>query len=39
VSLENVFLEIANMNTSHDVVILSDRGLMDGSAFVDDMQW
>jgi hypothetical protein len=47
VSLENSFLEIANeaaknleqTDTNNKVVLLIDRGLMDGSAFISEEKW
>ena len=42
VQLENSFTEIANSaakNSGGKVVVLIDRGLMDGSAFINDRQW
>ena len=40
VALEDAFIEIGKLADSHqDVVILIDRGLMDGSAYVSRTQW
>ena len=40
VALEDAFTEIAKLSDpSNDVVILIDRGLMDGSAYVSRGQW
>ena len=39
VDLEDSFIEIARLSTGNDVVILIDRGLMDGSAYVSRSQW
>ena len=39
VSLEDNFLEIAQMVTDKSVVLLIDRGLLDGSAYVDQETW
>ena len=40
VALEDAFIEIGKLADSHqDVVILIDRGLMDGSAYVSRSQW
>ena len=40
VSLEDTFMAIGDMLAhKFDVVILCDRGLMDGSAYVDANQW
>ena len=42
VALEDSFIEIgklAGAGTSSDIVILIDRGLMDGSAYVSKTQW
>lgn len=39
VALEDSFIEIARLSTGNDVVILIDRGLMDGSAYVSRSQW
>lgn len=38
-ALEDSFIEIAKLSTGSDVVILVDRGLMDGSAYVSRSQW
>lgn len=40
VALESVFYELALMIAENcEVAILIDRGLMDGSAYVDKQQW
>ena len=40
VALEDSFIDIAKLaDTREDVVILIDRGLMDGSAYVSRGQW
>jgi hypothetical protein len=41
VQLENSFTEIANSaaQSGQKVVVLIDRGLMDGSAFINSSQW
>lgn len=37
--LEDTFIEIAAMETEHPVVLLIDRGLLDGSAYVSKQGW
>ncbi len=37
--MEDVFLEIAQMITDKDVVVLIDRGLLDGSAYLTSENW
>lgn len=39
IALEDTFLEIARMVTDKPVVLLIDRGLLDGSAFVSKDEW
>lgn len=40
INLEDTFIDISKMADSHeDVVILIDRGLLDGSAHVKSSQW
>lgn len=39
IGLEDVFLDIAQMIENQPVVILIDRGLLDGSAYVTEAQW
>ena len=39
VGLEDQFNVIASMVTDKDVVVLNDRGLLDGSAYVSDTLW
>lgn len=40
IGLEDTFIDIAKMAGSHeDVIILVDRGLLDGSAYVNISQW
>ena len=39
VALEDVFLDIAQMVTDQSVVILIDRGLLDGSAYTSKDNW
>jgi len=40
VALEDTFIDIARLaNGKADVVILIDRGLMDGSAYISKSQW
>ena len=39
VALEDSFIEVAKLNKGGDVVILCDRGLMDGSAFISRTGW
>lgn len=39
VALEDTFIEVAKLSKGSDVVILIDRGLMDGSAYVTRSQW
>jgi len=38
-ALEECFVEIGQMVRSNDVVILVDRGLLDGSAYVSKENW
>jgi AAA domain len=37
--MEDTFLEIAQMITDKDVVVLIDRGLLDGSAYLTSENW
>lgn len=37
--LEDTFVEIGQMVVDQPVVILIDRGLLDGSAYVDEEDW
>lgn len=39
IALEESFLEIGQMVTDQNVVILIDRGLLDGSAYVTRQEW
>ena len=39
IALEDTFLEIAQMVTDQSVVILIDRGLLDGSAYINKDNW
>lgn len=39
IALEDTFLEIAQMVTDQSVVILVDRGLLDGSAYIKKDNW
>lgn len=39
IALEDTFLQIAQMVTDQPVVILIDRGLLDGSAYVNPENW
>ena len=39
IALEESFLEIGQMVTDQHVVILIDRGLLDGSAYVSRSEW
>ena len=39
VGMEDQFNVIASMVTDKDVVVLVDRGLLDGSAYVSDTLW
>lgn len=39
IALEDSFIEIAQMITDKEVVVLVDRGLLDGSAYVSSENW
>ena len=39
IALEDSFIQIANMVVGQEVVLLIDRGLLDGKAFVDAGSW
>ena len=39
IALEDSFMQIANMVVGQEVVLLIDRGLLDGKAFVDAGSW
>ena len=39
IALEDTFLEIAQMIEGQPVIILVDRGLLDGSAYVSQNNW
>jgi len=39
IALEDSFMEIAQMITDKEVVVLVDRGLLDGSAYVSKENW
>jgi hypothetical protein len=39
IGLENVYCDIGNMVQDTNVVVLIDRGLLDGSAYVEPEAW
>jgi hypothetical protein len=39
IALEDTFIDIAQMVTGSPVVVLIDRGLLDGSAYVSKENW
>lgn len=39
IALEDTFIDIAQMVTEQPVVVLIDRGLLDGSAYVSKENW